>query len=208
MPVDVSRIPQRLKIERRWVCWRAENETKVPYQANSPKRKASSTRSHEWANFEDALASYSSNDFDGIGFCLGDGYVGIDIDQCVSNGHVCKEAQEIVDNIKSYAEISPSGTGVRVMLIATKRMTRCQTVPSWCKKLETYGWTRYLTITGDAINVHDVEQADEAYQDFCSKWFSDQAIPVDDVGDIHPIRGAVAPFAVKLAMDDAAFRQT
>jgi primase-polymerase (primpol)-like protein len=47
------------------------------------------------------------------GFPLGDGWAGIDFDDCVVNGKVARWASEIVRALGTYAELSPSGTGIR-----------------------------------------------------------------------------------------------
>jgi putative DNA primase/helicase len=80
-------IPPEMRAERRWLLWRLEwvedkkgkgKWSKVPYQSNG--RKASSTDAKTWTPFETAVGAYRSGGFDGIGFVLGDGWAGVDLD--------------------------------------------------------------------------------------------------------------------------------
>ena len=64
-----------LKGDRRFIDWRWEvNEkgkrTKVPYCANNPRRKASSTDPATWSDYETAAATHARGEADGIGYCL------------------------------------------------------------------------------------------------------------------------------------------
>ena len=62
---------------------------------------------------------------DGVffGFVLGDGWVGFDAD------HI--DAPEFVALLASYAERSPSGTGVHVIMRGKKPGERCRVGESW-----------------------------------------------------------------------------
>ena len=96
-------IPNSLKALKNWVLWRYEarngKQTKVPYQ---PSRKlAKSNNPGTWSAFDEvqSLASHYS----GIGFCLSDNIVGIDLDHCVNDGVLTDEANEILQKFKSVA---------------------------------------------------------------------------------------------------------
>jgi len=61
-----SGIPEEMKHARRWVCWAAVPKTrrdgtvqltKEPRRADQPSRKASSTDSSTWAEFDAAMAA-------------------------------------------------------------------------------------------------------------------------------------------------------
>ena len=61
-----SGIPEEMKQARRWVCWAAVPKTrkdgtvqftKEPRRASQPARKASSTDSSAWSDFDTALAA-------------------------------------------------------------------------------------------------------------------------------------------------------
>ena len=85
-------------------------------------------------------------DFDGIGFMFssGDPYTFIDLDKCrdPETGEIGQEAQEIIDSLGGYAEVSPSGEGVHIFVRGK--------VPRGRKRgwIEVYSTERYATITG------------------------------------------------------------
>jgi putative DNA primase/helicase len=83
----------------------------------------------------------------GIGFAVqGTGLVGIDLDHVIGDdGQLEPWAQEVVEGVDSYTEISPSGDGLRIFAVAT--------IPRALKPsdlgLEMYVSGRYLTVTGE-----------------------------------------------------------
>ena len=53
-----------------------------------------------------------------IGIKVGNNISAIDIDGCITDGKVSDFAQEIIDTMKSYTEISPSKTGIRILFLS------------------------------------------------------------------------------------------
>jgi putative DNA primase/helicase len=154
LPVSPGAIPQALKVLSQWVVWRyewkAKDEkwTKPPIIAKTG-RHASSTTPRTWTSFDAALQAYQNpqKDLDGIGFVVTEdtGLVGIDLDHCreAETGELAPWAQAIVQRMATYTEVSPSGTGLRLWLKATRP-------PKGQRKgfIEVYSWGRYLTSTG------------------------------------------------------------
>ena len=151
--------PAALRERDQWVCWRREmrdgKPTKVPYRANDPSTKASSTDPATWASFEDARDVASGRNFDGAGFVLteGDRITGIDLDDCISEGgELHPSAAEIVSRLDSYSERSPSGRGVRVFVEGELNGSRNRTRKTpWGSNIEAYDRRRFLTVTGDRL---------------------------------------------------------
>ena len=152
----VANIPARLTERPQWVNWRLEERdgkyTKVPYTPGTP-RRASSTDLMTWRTFSEALAAYEAGEppYDGIGFmfCSADPFVGIDLDKCRNpeTGKVAEWAREIISSVKEgYVEISPSGTGVHVVVEGKVRGGGMRK-----GKLEMYGQDRFFTITGEIL---------------------------------------------------------
>ena len=56
----------------------------------------------------------------GVGFVFtaDDPFVGIDLDDCIENGELHPDAVEIVRQLDSYTELSPSGSGIHVIIRA------------------------------------------------------------------------------------------
>lgn len=147
-------IPDELKRQYKWVCWRWEKRngtgkwTKPPYQVNG--EKAETDAPSTWNSFDRCFEAYQSGDFDGIGFVLnGQGnLVGIDLDHFVDeNGGIAPDAQKIVDAVGSYTEVSPSGDGLRIFCKGEKPGGRCKRGP-----YEMYSTGHYLTLTGNRIS--------------------------------------------------------
>jgi putative DNA primase/helicase len=67
-------IPAELRHESRWLVWRAEERdgkrTKVPYRADNPAVRASSTDPATWADFDVAHAVVEAGRATGLGFAL------------------------------------------------------------------------------------------------------------------------------------------
>lgn len=152
-----------MKAEPRWLVWRWERHwksgkaTKVPYQASAPSRHAKSNSPKTWGSFEDAIAAYEAGLVHGIGYALADGDLGMfDLDDCRDRetGAISEWAQEQVRRTASYAEVTTSGTGLRIIGRATgPKVHRNQTVPDADGgRIETYrGCERYVVVTGDHL---------------------------------------------------------
>jgi|GEM_PF-2062282 hypothetical protein len=111
-----------LKLQRRWVLWRlepgkADKMTKVPYQLNGFKADITNpAQLHTYADLEPHAAKWS-----GIGLALGtfDGVSvwGVDFDKCcdVATGKFSSETRQVIIELDSYGEYSPSGTGAHIL---------------------------------------------------------------------------------------------
>lgn len=160
MTVDSSALPVELTSLTRWVVWRYESRdgkpTKVPHSVRGG--LASSTDERTWTTFDEA--NHARGAFDGVGFVFakGDGFVGIDLDDCVHNGELSKDAAAIVAGFDTYAEISPSGSGVKLFMRGTlEGKTRRRDVK---RGIEMYCEGRYFTVTGRRIDGHPCEVRD------------------------------------------------
>ena len=113
---DFDGIDDVMKAESRWVLWRLEwtNDrwAKVPYQPSG--RRAKPNDPITWSSFAVAVNAYRQGGFDGVGFALGDGWVGGDMDNCRNpdSGELSGVSQILLAAFATYAEVSPSGTGV------------------------------------------------------------------------------------------------
>ncbi|MGI8520321.1 MAG: AAA family ATPase [Actinomycetota bacterium] len=146
-------IPQELTERPQWVVWRAEmrdgKPTKVPYQPSSEQR-ASSTDPSTWVSFEQA--TLAAPRFDGIGFVFtrDDPYVGLDFDACGSGGDLHPWVQHAVERLGSYTEVSPSGTGLHVIVKGNVNGHRIQTsdTPWGGRHFGAYSHGRFFTMSG------------------------------------------------------------
>ena len=127
IPVYPNNIPLYLKERAQWVVWRYEIRdgkwTKPPFNPHSG--EYAKTNEHStWASFEESFTLYQQGLYDGIGFVFqdGDDLVGLDLDHCVDHEKhtLTPQSEEILQAFKkTYCELSPSGTGVRVFCFGT-----------------------------------------------------------------------------------------
>ena len=158
LPVRPNGIPAELRAHARWAPWRAVWNAKrgkwdkVPC---SPSGYMLSTKRPEaWVSFETALAAYQATPgrFAGVGYLMtGEhGLVGVDLDRCVdAQGQIAPWARELLLQLGSTAELSPSGLGLRAWV-------RGEADFDWCNHeqgVEVYaGHTpRFLTATGCTV---------------------------------------------------------
>jgi putative DNA primase/helicase len=123
-------------------------ETKPPYQANG--QLAKTTDSRTWTSFTVAIGSYNQGGSSGVGFVLTKdvGIVGVDLDHCrnAETGDIEPWAQDIVERLDSYTEVSPSGTGLHIFLFGKLPKSRRKSA-----NVEMYDTDRFLTVTGMEI---------------------------------------------------------
>jgi hypothetical protein len=139
---------------RQWLCWRQEERmgklTKIPYSPVTGDR-ASSTNPETWTCYQEALRACKEQGYGGIGFVFTpeDNLCGVDLDGCLNpeTGEVEGWAQEIIDELDSYTEISPSGTGVHILVIGELPEGRNRK-----GRFETYDRGRYFTVTGKHLS--------------------------------------------------------
>ena len=144
-------IPEELRRRPQWLVWKLEERdskpTKIPYIAGGV-GKAPSTDSETWRSFDEAVVALKTGRYDGIGFVFstGDPYAGIDLDDCRNpeSGELEVWAAKTVQDLDGYAEVSPSGTGVHIIV-------RGKAPNKKRGKVEAYSSERYFTITGQVL---------------------------------------------------------
>lgn len=102
-----------------------------------------------FSTFDVAVAAWKAGNYDGIGVLMnGKGTVGIDLDHCRSDdGTITSEAIKIINQVKGYTEVSPSGHGIRIFVKGD--------IPVGGKRkggIEVYKSGRFLTVTGHALD--------------------------------------------------------
>ena len=143
--VDV--LPAELRACAQWVVWRVElrngKPTKVPYAVDG--RPASTTDPSTWAAFHEAVSCLRQGDVAGIGFVFtaADPFVGVDLDGAIDGDQAAPWAAEIVAELDSYTEVSPSGRGLHVLVRGELRAAGNRRGP-----VEMYDRERYFTMTG------------------------------------------------------------
>ena len=150
--------PACLRERRQWVAWRYierdGKQTKAPVNPHTG-GLADSTDSASWGTFEQASeACRQDANLAGIGFVFtaDDPYCGVDLDDCLNaETHEPKGwAAEVIGQLDSYTEISPSGTGVKAFLQANKPGRRCRKAYH-DGEVEIYDRDRFFTVTGQRL---------------------------------------------------------
>jgi len=167
----VEKIPSELKNLDQWVVYNGE---KVPYNPKHPKRRAKPNDLRTCSDFDTALQVSQKNGFEGIGFVISseDPYVFIDIDHCrnPSSGEFDPDVEDLISAFGSYAEISPSGTGVHILTKGEKPGIQGQGDKNG--GFEIYDNSRYFTVTGQHIAVSPlaIEECQEEIDSFYARF--------------------------------------
>lgn len=160
--VDPDGIRPELIALHQWVCWESRRRidnpaewTKVPINAHTG-GKASATDPQTWAPFATALARYRRAGLSGVGFVVtrDDPYTGVDLDKCRDprSGALAPWAAAIVAALDSHAEVSPSGTGIRVWIVGTLAGLHPDGRGGRRKgPIEIYSHDRYFAVTGHPL---------------------------------------------------------
>lgn len=168
--VNSKNIPQYLKENASFCNWRYENRdgnlTKVPYNPKTGSR-ASVNDNNTFTDFETVIEKV--NNYDGIGIKVDGRIIAIDLDHCIENNNSCSWALDIGSHFNNtYIETSPSGTGLRIILLAPDDY-KYDKENYYIKKgnVEVYvaGCTnRFVTITGNAIQKVDIAENISGFQ--------------------------------------------
>ena len=144
----------RLRDEPCWVAWeyvlKNGRWTKPPRDPRTG-RGASVSDPQTWATFDLALAGMERHGLDGVGLVLTveDDLIGIDLDDCITDaGTFSPLAAEIIGYGESYAEVSPSGEGIRIFI----RGKIERALKDDATGVEVYSTGRYLTVTGNQVD--------------------------------------------------------
>ena len=144
--MDYSNVPQELKEMNRWVLYRlfldekTGKYTKKPFNARTG-GMAQSNNPNTWCDYDTAINVLRK--YDGLGFMLGDGIFGVDIDGVELKDSIVKE---VITTLNSYAEVSPSGKGIHVICKGSKPQGSCRK-----GNFECYEKGRFFTVTGQVI---------------------------------------------------------
>ena len=161
-PVQPLHCPAALRTLPGWLVWRyAPNPVagkpplKLPCyadEAGGPRqgRQGSAQDRARLVSFDEALARAREHGFEGVGLALLPefGVAALDFDHCVAGGQVAPEVEQLVAG--TYAELSPSGQGVRAFVRAAPDVLGNHKSPAaagvW--GFETFSSSGFVTFTG------------------------------------------------------------
>ena len=158
MQVEIENIPAEMISDPRWILWELTSDgRKVPRKAvtgdSLPFAKANDQST--WTDFETALLAHEfwskRGRNVGMGFCLQGDWSGIDLDGCYGeDGQMLDWAKPIVERLEGvgYAEVSPSGRGIKIFLQAFK--------PGGFTTTTSFGEGRAIEVHGDSPRYYAV----------------------------------------------------
>lgn len=185
-----SNIPAELKKMDQWICWRMENRneklTKVPINPRTG-GYAQSNNPSTWTQYDEAVKV--SGNYNGIGFMLGNGIFGIDIDKIENDVDDFKTGgndnviAEFVHSLGSYAEYSQSKTGIHIIC-------KGKLPPGGRRKgqYEFYEQGRFFVMTGDiAAEYKDIADCTETVKYLHSKYIGEEKVAISTRQDTKPL---------------------
>ena len=155
----VQRLPQWLRTAPRWLVWKRIPGRKLPISVRTGVTKGWQ-QPEAWASFEDAVVAYKPGRHAGLGFVLGDGFVGVDFDGCLHpDGTIAQWAADQLCDLpdSAWLEVSPSGTGVKAILLSTApvRIKKVElpfdAVGGKNPAIECYAKGRWFAVTGQGV---------------------------------------------------------
>lgn len=169
-------VPAEMRLYKQWCVWRYEETdgdkpTKVPYSPTT-NRLASVTDPSTWATFDEAVGAATANDwYAGIGFILSeaDPFSFIDLDDTKGDAAALDRQLKIYSEFVSYAELSPSGKGLHIIVRGSVPNGRRRSfVEIYCKE-------RYMTMTGNVYRDAPITDCNEALNALWSQMSSGNA---------------------------------
>lgn len=222
LSVQSENIPPELKQRRQWVVWnyyfdkKRGKWTKPPYDAQTGKLAATNDPS-TWRDFDTAWRAYETGAWAGVGYVFteDDPFVGVDLDDCRNpeTGVVEPWAASILAELDTYAEISPSRTGIKAICRGTLPEAGANKPNGW--PVEVYKAVRYFTFTGHVWLYGEIKDAQPAIDALWERIHAGPPpfLPVAD-NDIHR-KGETPPKPVQPTtghpgggMDDASILAT
>lgn len=138
-------------------------------------REAKTSQSATWGGYDMTTNAIREFDWEGPGFVFsaGGGLAGVDLDDCIIDGTLHAHAVAVVNQLDSYTERSPSGSGLKIFLAGSKPLhAKCSKANVFgCSRVECYDKSRFFTVTGDHWEgtPTKVEQRENEITAFCNQ---------------------------------------
>ncbi len=154
IPVNADGIPPTLKDSPQWICWqyilRDGLWAKIPTHPKTGEAFISAPEPKNWGTFAEAMATYRRLKLSGVGYVFANGKAGVDLDdcRCPDSGKIEPWAVAVLDKLQTYADISPSRTGVKAFALGSKPGQDWCKEPFFTGEIEMYDQGRFFAITG------------------------------------------------------------
>lgn len=193
------RVPAPLRDKPLWLVWAYEQHDGEPKPRKVPMysmggrrygRQGSPEDRGKLTTFAVARDAAAKRGLDGVGLALlpGEDLVALDFDKCVHGGEVDAEVLDLVSD--TYAELSPSGTGIRAIFSGSGDVLgnrKAQATPDTFGA-ETFSTSGFVTFTGwmldhvDLLGLEDrVAPVPQRVIEYCHQRFGkSEHAPTDD----------------------------
>lgn len=180
--------PDALRDLKGWLVWRwvrrpgRPKALKMPYYVSGPVRKHTHGSAEDRAllvTFEEAKRAADLHDFAGVGLALMPefGVTALDFDNCVKDGEIDPRVERLT--MGTYAELSPSGTGVRAFMLGESPDSKDSSPADNSFGFETFHGKGFVTFTGNITETtkltgdeNNVAPLTDEVKSFCSTRFT------------------------------------
>jgi hypothetical protein len=179
-------IPSMLKVKKNWVLWKYVRKdkkwTKPPYRTDGS--FASTSDQSTWTTFDEVKNIYEKGGFDGIGYVFdgSDNLKGVDLDHILEQDTIKEDCRNVLNNLNSYTEFSPSDEGVHCLVYSDLNLGKNK-----CKKgnIELFQDSSFFTFTGNILSEYPktIEDRNHEFRLIYNAYFamnSDKLIPEDE----------------------------
>lgn len=157
--------PAALRELKGWLVWRwvqrpgRPKALKMPYYLSGSVRNKTHGSEEDrdlLVTFEEAKAFASKHDFAGVGLALMPefGITALDFDNCVKDGVIDPRVEKLTAG--TYAELSPSGTGVRAFMLGESPDSKDSTPVDGSFGFETFHSKGFVTFTGHVTELTEL----------------------------------------------------
>lgn len=216
--------PETLCNLKQWLIWKFEpnpkpgkKDLKVPYYAKSGTKRGwmPGVRSEKvgqgsaeelplLVTFEEAKAAALQRGMTGIGIAMVKGcpVTALDFDHCVKDGEIDPQVEALICG--TYAEISPSGTGVRAFVLGDLGDRSDAHPDDGSFGFETYSSSRFVTFTGNVTETtaltgseNVIAEPSPLLLETCEKRFGPRVIRQVSVGKSEKERVGLSDSQIK-----------
>lgn len=219
--------PAALRELKQWLVWKFEpnpkpgkKDLKVPYYAKSgtkrgwmpgvQSKKVGQGSPEELpllVTFEEAKAAAAERGMTGVGLAMVEGcpVTALDFDHCVVDGSIHPDVEALI--VGTYAEISPSGTGVRAFVKGNLGDRSDAHPDDGSFGFETYASSRFVTFTGNMTDdtvtfgcENEVADPSPLLLETCEKRFGPKAVREISAGKSDKERVGLTDAQIKVVL--------
>ena len=162
---DYNKIPKDMKRMKNWIVCK----NMMAFSPNTGKIARPKT-STTWGTFTEAIQAFSNiaDNYEGIGFMFsGSGLIGINIENCFSDGKLTETAAAIVEMLDSYTEISTNGNSIHIIMKGNIPGVRNRQ-----GNYSIYNSNCYFVMTGNILKAAPVSADQDRINDFYRAYIS------------------------------------